>query len=59
MIFIAGETYKAARVVRIKNVNSQSYTNPIVSLFKFICFLIRILSFVCLIICIINKKLSY
>lgn len=59
MIFITGETYKAMRVVRTKKVNSQNYTNPIVLFFKFICFLIRILSFVCLIICMINKKLFY
>lgn len=59
MIFIAGETYKVTRVVRMKKVNSQNYTNPIVLLFEFICFLIRVLSFVCLIICMINKKLFY
>lgn len=39
MIFIAGETYKVTRVVRIKYVNSQNYTNPIVLFFKFIRFL--------------------
>lgn len=59
MIFIAGETYKVTRVVRMKKVNSQNYTNPIVLLFKFICFLICLLSFVRLIICMINKKLFY